>query len=153
MIKLGNLIPLTALFLSVLSSCTGQNKDERTAESMNIRLNSDSSAIELREVPVYIIEKLSSDSLNFLQWSDFFAVYKESQDPEMRDFQSPLSGSYSVEGNRIRFRPDSAFVRGCSYFSRCYTKRLPGTSSDILRSGKLIGDNGYLEFRFNLSDK
>lgn len=153
MIKLGNLIPLTALFLLFIGSCTGQNGNERTAESMNIRLNSDSSAIELREVPVYIIEKLGSDSLNFLQWSDFFAVYEENQDPEMRDFQSPLSGYYSVEGNRVSFRPDSSFVRGRSYFSRCYTKRLPGTPSDILRSGKLMTDNSYIEFRFNLSDK
>lgn len=153
MIKLGNLIPLTALLLLFIGSCTGQNGNEKTAESMNIRLNSDSSAIELIGVPVYIIEKLGSDSLDFLQWSEFFAVYEESPNPEMRDFQSPLPGYYSVEENRVYFRPDSGFVRGRSYFSRCYTKRFPGTSTDILRSGKLMADNSYLEFGFNLSDK
>lgn len=151
--KFASLIQIALLLFLFSSSCTGQKENKRPAENMNIRLNSDSSAIELAEVPVYIIEELLADSLDFSQWSDFFAVYEEGLNPEMRDFQPALSGTYSIEKQSVRFRPDSAFRKGRSYFSRCYTKLLLRKPSDILGSAKLTDRNSYIEFRFNLPDK
>lgn len=151
--KFAGLVQIIVLFFLFLSSCNEKKENEIPTESMNIRLNSDSSVVELGGVPVYILEELQADTLNFSQWSDFFAVYEESQDPEMHDFQPVLSGTYSIEEQRVCFRPDSAFRKGASYFSRCYTKLLLREPSDILRPAKLTDLNSYIEFRFNLPGK
>ena len=123
------------------------------AETIKIKLNSDSSAIELINVPAHIIEEFISDSLDYSQWSNFFAVYEESKDPEMRDFQSAISGTYRIEKERIMFRPDSVFGKGRSYFSRCYTKSLLRSPEDILSSGKLSAADSYIELRFKMANR
>lgn len=151
--KFTNLIQIAALFFLFLSSCTEKRQNERLAETIKLRLNSDSSAIELRDVPAHIIEEFLADSLDYSQWSGFFAVYEESRDPEMRDFQPALSGTYIIDEGMVRFQPDSAFRKGRSYFSRCYTKLLLREPADILGAGKLSVNNSYIELRFSLPDK
>lgn len=122
-------------------------------EIIKIKLNSDSSAVELTDIPAHVLEEFTSDSLDFSQWSNFFAVYEEVKDPEMRDFQSAITGTYRIDKNVITFRPDSAFGKGKSYFSRCYTKVLLSGPEDILSSGKLSASDNSVEFRFKIADK
>lgn len=147
------LIQVFAIFFLILGSCSERRESEIPVETIKMKLNSDSSAIELINVPAHIKEEFISDSLDYSQWSNFFAVYEESKDPEMRDFQSALPGTYRVEKDKIIFRPDSVFGKGKFYFSRCYTKSLLRSPEDILSSGKLSAADSYIEFRFKMTDR
>lgn len=150
--KFRNLVQVYAIFFIILGSCSERRSTDIPADTIKIKLSSDSSAIELTNVPAYIIDKFISDSLDYSQWSNFFAVYEESKDAEMRDFQPPISGTYRIEEQKIIFRPDSVFSKGKSYFSRCYTKLILRSPEDILSSGKLSAADNYTEFRFKMPD-
>lgn len=151
--KFRNLVQVYAIFFIILGSCSEKRSTEIPAETIKIKLSTDSSAIELTNVPDYIIDEFISDSLDYSQWSNFFAVYEESKDAWMRDFQPAISGTYHIEGNKIIFRPDSVFSKGKSYFSRCYTKLLLRSPEDILSSGKLPAADNFTEFRFKLPER
>jgi len=148
--KLKNLFYIPAIILLTLSGC-GQTETTKTANSgIKIRLSSDSSSVELHNIPLNITEELRADSMEADRWKDFFAVYEETSDKEMRDFQSAIDGDYTVKDSLVEFIPAKGFTKGKAYFSRCYTKDILEEPEDIISKRDLSPADGYLEFRFKI---
>ncbi len=148
--KLKNLFYIPAIIFLTLSGC-GETETTKTANSgIKIRLSSDSSSVELYNIPLNITEELREDSMETEQWKDFFAVYEETSDQEMRDFQTAIDGVYTVSDSLVEFIPTNGFAKGKAYFSRCYTKDILEEPEDIISKRDLSSADGYLEFRFTI---
>jgi len=100
-----------------------------------------------------VLEELKSDSLPDSLWTNFFAVYEDINDPEMRDLQPAIEGVYSIEGELIRFKPKINFRRNHLYFARCYTKLLLQDAEDLIETRELFISDGCIEYKFYLTQK
>jgi hypothetical protein len=79
---------------------------DKVSSELKIGLSDDSTEVILFKVPSYMIEELRSDSLKNTDWINFFAVYKDTSDQELRDFQSALEGTYTIAEEMISFKPE-----------------------------------------------
>ncbi len=151
--KLKNLFHISVIFLILFNSCKHEIVQESTQNKLIIRLNPDSSSIELIGLASPVLEELRTDSLPDSLWTNFFAVYEEPSDPEMRDFQPALEGIYTIEGKLVRFKPKDNFRENQLYFARCYTKLLLQDAEDLIETRELFISDGFTEYKFNLSKK
>jgi hypothetical protein len=126
---------------------------ESTQNNLIIRLNPDSSSIELIGLASPVLEELRTDSLPDSLWTNFFAVYEEPEDPEMRDFQPALEGMYTIEEEKVRFKPKDKFIEKQLYFARCYTKLLLQDAEDLIETRELFISDGFTEYKFSISKK
>jgi hypothetical protein len=149
--KLKNLFHISAIILILFTSCWHETEQESIQNKLIIRLNSDSSSIELLGLASPVLEELKSDSLPDSLWKNFLAVYEEHDDPEMRDFQPALEGIYIIEGELIRFKPKNKFRENQLYFARCYTKLLLQDAEDAFKARELFISDGFTEYKFNYS--
>lgn len=113
-------------------------------------LSSNNNSVELSGLSTDILEELRADSLKDAHWINFFAVYEEPSDPEMRDFQPFLEGTYLIEDSLIRFKPRSAFSSGAAYFARSYTGMLLLEEEDLLEKRELFSTDGFIEYKFRI---
>jgi len=151
--KLKNLFHISVIILILFNSCRQEVVQQSPQNKLIIRLNSDSSSVELAGLASPVIEELKSDSLPDSLWTNFFAVYEDPHDPEMRDFQPAIEGKYTIEGELIRFKPKVNFRRKQLYFARCYTKLLLQDAEDLIETRELFISDGFTEYKFNLSQK
>ncbi|WP_411273218.1 hypothetical protein [Daejeonella sp.] len=148
--KLKNLFYISAIILLTISEC-GETVTNKTANSgIKLRLSSDSSSVELYNIPLNIIEELRVDSMEADRWKDFFAVYEETSDQEIRDFQPAIDGFYTVNDSLVKFIPAQGFANGKAYFSRCYTKDILEEPEDIITKRDLSPTDGFLEYKFTI---
>jgi len=136
-------------FFLALNSCKQEMPKDKVGSELKISLSDDNSEVVLSKVPSYMIEEFRSDSLDNTEWMNFFAVYKDTSDQEMRDFQSSLEGNYTIADGMVRFKPYTEFKPGVSYFARCYTKMLLRKPEDIISTRKLFTSGDYIEFKFS----
>lgn len=122
---------------------------DKVSSELKIGLSDDSTEVILSKVPSYIIEELRSDSLKNTEWINFFAIYKDTSDQDLRDFQSALEGTYTIAEKVIRFKPEIEFKPGVSYFARCYTKILLRKPEDIISTRKIFTTGDFIEFKFS----
>ncbi|SKB70319.1 hypothetical protein [Daejeonella lutea] len=148
--KLKHLFYIKAIIFLTLIGCGGTETPKTANSGIKLRLSADSSAVELFNIPLNITEELRADSLGSEQWKDFFAVYEEIADKEMRDFQPAIDGSYNVTDSLVEFIPAGGFTKGKAYFSRCYTKDLLEEPEDIISKRDLSPTGGFLEFTFKI---
>jgi hypothetical protein len=151
--KLKNLFHISVIFLILFNSCKQEIVQESTQNKLIIRLNPDSSSIELVGLASHVLEELRTDSLPDSLWTNFFAVYEEPIDPEMRDFQPALEGIYTIEEEIVRFKPKDNFRENQLYFARCYTKLLLQDAEDLIETRELFISDGFTEYKFNISNK
>lgn len=149
--KLKILFHIAAIIFLTFNSCKQGKVKQSPSNDMLIRLSADSSAVELHHIPPYVIDEFLADSLENSQWENFFAVYEESPDPEMRDFQPALHGQYLIGDGIVRFLPDEDFRKDASYFARYYTRILLQEPQDIISSRKLSSSEGFVEYKFKIS--
>ncbi|MHB1178281.1 MAG: hypothetical protein ACYCZO_08125 [Daejeonella sp.] len=140
---------ITTIFLTFYGCGLGESR-KRTDPGMQIRLLADSTGVVLYNIPLQVTEEFKADSIKGEQWKDFFAVYEEPADPEMRDFQQAVDGSYTVKDASIEFIPAKDFEKGKSYFSRCYTRELMQEPEDIISTRDLSPTDSFLEYKFNI---
>lgn len=133
--------------------CGNSQPPKAKGRGIGIRLTKDSSGVELYRVPLNLVEELMADSMEFDQWRNFFAVYTDTSDTEMRDFQQALPGTYHFTDSIILFKPEKGFIRGKSYFSRCYTRDILEEPEDILATRDLTPTDGFIEYRFTINTK
>ncbi len=149
--KFENLFHIMLIIFLTFYGC-GQNEKKNDPETgMLIRLTADSTAVELYNIPGYVVEEFLADSLNESLWTNFFAVYEETSDPELRDLQPALEGSYEIRDRRVQFYPAGGFRKGILYFARCYTKNLLQQPQDLISSRKLFSSEGFIEFKFRIA--
>ncbi len=147
--KLNNLFYIFIFFFLLLSSCRQEMPKDKVSSELKIGLSDDSTEVILSKVPSYIIEELRSDSLKNTEWINFFAIYKDTSDQDLRDFQSALEGTYTIAEKVIRFKPEIEFKPGVSYFARCYTKILLRKPEDIISTRKIFTTGDFIEFKFS----
>lgn len=140
---------ITIIFLTIFG-CGQAVERKRTDLGLQIRLLADSTGVELYHIPLQVTAEFTADSMKSEQWKDFFAVYKDTSDLEMRDFQNALDGSYSVKDASIEFVPAKGFEKGSSYFARCYMRELLQEPEDIISNRDLSPTDGFLEYKFNI---
>ena len=148
--KLKNLFYIPSIIFLTLSACGGKETTKTANSGILIRLSSDSSSIELYNIPLNITEELRADSMEADRWKDFFAVYEETSDKEMRDFQTAIDGSYTINDSLVEFVPTNGFAKGKAYFSRCYTKDILEEPEDIISKRDLSSTDGFLEYKFTI---
>lgn len=149
--KLKNLFHISVIIFILFHSCTQRKVQQTSNSDLLIRLNSDSIAIELSGLTSLALEEIRNDSIPDSLWINFFAVYEEPADSEMRDFQPALEGSYTIDGQIIRFKPRDNFRENQVYFARCYTKLLLQDAEDLFKTHELFIQDGFTEFKFNVS--
>ncbi|SDM17664.1 hypothetical protein SAMN05421813_10774 [Daejeonella rubra] len=147
--KLNNLFHIFIFFFLVLSSCSQEKPKDSTTNDLLIGLSADSAEVVLSRVPSFIIDEFRADSLDNIQWVNFFAVYKDTTDQEMRDFQPALEGTYTIAEGTVRFKPETEFNPGIPYFARCYTKMLLRKPEDIISTRKIFTTGDFIEFKFS----
>ncbi len=147
--KLNNLFYIFMFFFLILNSCMQEMPKDRVSSELKIGLSNDSTEVILSKVPSYMIEELRSDSLKYTEWINFFAVYKDTTDQEMKDFQPALEGTYTIAEEMVRFKPEIEFKPGVSYFARCYTKMLLRKPEDIISTRKIFNTGDFIEFKFS----
>lgn len=148
--KLKNLFYIILIIFLTFPGCGPSEKEIKANTGVTIALTADSSGVELQRIPSYAIKEFLADSLKTEQWQDFFAVYEEPSDKEMRDFQPAINGSYTIKDSVVSFVPSPAFKKGKSYFSRCYTRELMQEPEDIIATRDLSPTEGFLEYKFKI---
>ena len=146
--KLNNLFYIFMFFFLVLNSCTQEMPKDKVSSELKIGFSDDSTEVILSKVPSYMIEEFRSDSLKNTEWINFFAVYKDTSDKDMKDFQPALEGTYTIDETMVRFKPEIEFKPGVSYFARCYTKMLLRKPEDIISARKIFNTGDFIEFNF-----
>jgi hypothetical protein len=81
-------------------------------------------------------------------WQNLFPVYRMPADTDMKDFQQPQPGSYHLLGAAVIFTPDTPFIKGQTYFLRCYQFGEGKSNWDMLKSGKKLGHQAYIDLTF-----
>lgn len=144
--KLAHSIFMISLFL--VAACQSKPTAPSLANQVQIRLSADSSSVELHAVRPDVVDYLKSDSIGLKEWQSFFSVYPAPADPEMRDFQRPLPGSYRVRDTTIVFIPNEQFEKDSLYFVRCYSRQIMDEPSDLVMGEKLSVATEFVEFEF-----
>ena len=135
------------LFILVIFYGCKQSAKKET--SLIIKVSADSIGVELHNIPSFIIDNFAADTLTQAHWKSFFAVYKEPGNPELRDIQAPLKGTYSIKDSLIIFTPDAGFIKGNKYFVQCYAKKLLLEPQDLISNNKkLLSAGGFIEYKF-----
>lgn len=147
--KLNNLFHISIFIFLALSSCRQEKPKDKVSSELQIGLSANSTEIVLSRVPSYIIDEFRADSLENIQWVNFFAVYRDTSDQEMRDFQPALEGTYTIAKGMVRFKPETEFKPGVPYFARCYTKMLLREPEDIISTRKIFTTGGFIELKFS----
>ncbi|MBC7758502.1 MAG: hypothetical protein H7069_06575 [Phormidesmis sp. FL-bin-119] len=148
--KLKNLFYIPVIIFLTLSGCREKETVKTANSGVKIRLSPDSSSVELYNIPLNIAEELRTDSMENDRWKDFFAVYEETTDDEMRDFQTAMDGAYTVKHSLVEFIPAIGFKKGKAYFSRCYTKDILEEPEDIISKRELSSTGDFLEYKFTV---
>jgi hypothetical protein len=133
----------------LISSCNQEKSMNGTSSEFKISLSKDSTELILSNIPLYMMDEFREDSLDNDLWTNFFAVYRDTSDQEMRDFQPPIKGNYNLLDSSISFKPELDWALNEDYFARCYTKILLRAPADILSSRKVNTNEGYIEFKFS----
>lgn len=137
---------LLLLFAFAMTSCGRTASDQSLG--LAIGLNTDSSAILIKGLPLELMNELEQNPSESIDWRHFFAVYEDVNDTEMQDLAKPLEGTYEIRERMISFRPKSAFQKGQQYIVYCYIQEL---RLDVLTLFKAQGwqqQQRPLEYRF-----
>ena len=146
--KFENLFQIILVSFLVFAGCDSKPTQQALPKKVVISLSADSSFVILQRLPADVLDYLKADSIGQRQWQSIFSVYTDPKNPELRDFQSPLSGIYKVEDSLIYFIPDKAFQKDSAYFSRFYGRDILAQPSDIIKGHKLKGQAQVTEFDF-----
>ncbi|MBC7743878.1 MAG: hypothetical protein H7096_02110 [Flavobacterium sp.] len=113
-----------------------------------LALSLDSTTIELHGMPEDVLNYFKTKKIDEKVWESFFAVYPETKNKELKDFQLAIKGKYRVRDSLIVFLPHINFVIDSSYFARCYSQNLLSKPSDILLGKKISGKKPIAELEF-----
>jgi hypothetical protein len=146
--KINKWFHIFIVFLLLIYSCSSEKNESELTNDLKISLSKDSTEVILSNIPAYVMDEFMEDSLDYNLWTNFFAVYKDTTDQEMRDFRVALEGTYTILNGTIRFKPNSVWSSNEYYFARCYTKTLLRKPEDIISVRKINSPGGFIEYKF-----
>lgn len=118
-------------------------------DEIKIDLSKDSSEILIKGIDPFIFKQITLDSLSEKDWQNILAIYLK-VDEDLQDLQSPIKGSYSIQDNIIRFKPDTTFTKGKEYLVEIYVQKPNSEITEKLKSDQQLFNQNYIskEFRF-----
>jgi hypothetical protein len=120
----------------------------KTTDNVQIEVDKNSKSIKVTGVPPEAIHGIQRDTLSTLTWLNLFPVCSMPVDTDMRDFQPPLTGKYSIVHDDITFTPDVPFKAGQTYFARYYRYDERISSMDLVMHKRTPGKAKYTELIF-----
>ena len=139
---------LFCLFLILAwSACQSPSVVENKL-ALEIRLSPDSSSVMINQIPAELLAELRENTSDSLLWKQFFAVYPEPEDPDMRDFQKALAGTYGILKDGVFFKPNQPFEKGQSYLVLVYAQNKGLNLADLFQKKPGMTDEKPLEYKF-----
>ncbi len=84
-------------------------------------------------------------------WQNIFPVYRMPADTDMKDDQQPQPGHYRLSGSVLVFTPDTAFIKGQTYFLRDYEYGEGKSTWDLFKHKQKLGSQAYIDLSFKMS--
>lgn len=116
-----------------------------TKSAVQMHLVKNDLSIELTGIDSSVTGEITRDSA---AWQNIFPVYRMPADTDMKDFQRPQPGAYRLSGNSLLFTPDTAFIKGQTYFLRAYQFGEGKSTWDIIRHRQKLGSQAYTDLTF-----
>lgn len=104
--------------------------------------------VQVKGIPATELYGLKSDSVSMAAWQSLFPVFKMPADTDLRNYQSPVDGRYSLQNDAITFTPDSPFVKDSTYFARYYRFAEGLNSTNMIMDKRKPGETAYTELIF-----
>jgi hypothetical protein len=146
--KVKNWFHIISISIIFLAACHSDSAKKSAPKEFIISLSADSASLKLRRLPADLLMYLQENNLNEKDWQSIFSVYPKVSDPELQDFQRPLSGSYLIQDSSIVFSPRDGFVKDSSYLARSYMPNVLKQPSDMIMGHKPSGQSKTAEFVF-----
>ena len=131
------------VFLLFSFGCSRQQK----MPVVHIRVVDSGRSISLAGVDPSIMGEISRDTARDV-WENLIPIFRMPADTDMKDFQPMQHGTYRVKDSVVVFTPDTAFVKGKTYFIR-YFRFTGGLSTwDMVRRKKKLGSVAHVDLVF-----
>src|SRR4051812_38663977 len=103
------------LLIILLTACR-----QKANDTVMINVDKGHQAVSVTGIPIYTLHGIKADSLSMETWQNLLPVAAMPADTDMRNYQAPMKGKYSVSETAIIFKPDTPFKAGQTYFARYY---------------------------------
>jgi glutathionylspermidine synthase len=124
------------LFSIFFFSCNSRTNN-KLEELINIEINQDSSAIEVKGIDAFILNELKSDSLSKENLSTNLSVFNK-VDEDLQDLERTITGHYQFTEIGILFKPDEPFQKNKTYLIELYIQNPNTDIEQQLKRGNSI---------------
>jgi len=114
---------------------------------IHISLINQNRSLKLTGFDYAIVQELNRDSAT-ANWQSLVPVYRMPADTDMKDYQSPQPGKYTVADSTVTFTPDTPFLQHQTYFVRFYQYAKGSNMWDHVKQHKKLGDQPYTDLIF-----
>jgi hypothetical protein len=94
-----------------------------------------------------ILGEIQRDSIPGL-WQSLIPVYRMPADTDLKDYQPPQPGIYSLQDSIVVFKPDTPFVKGRAYFIRYYHYDETKSIWDMVKNKQKLGSQPHNDLVF-----
>jgi hypothetical protein len=104
--------------------------------------------IQISGLPADMLYQLNQDTIAD-RWYTLMPVFKMPADADLVDDQPEQPGTYTVTGNTVLYKPDTAFTNGSQYFLRFYHIEKGNSVWDMIGKNKVRpGSHTYTDVIF-----
>jgi len=129
-------------FLILCLGCTSNTK----STAIHINLINDRS-LKITGLDYTLVQEINSDSAT-ANWQGLVPVYRMPADTDLKDYQKPQPGKYSVTYGAVIFTPDTPFTKLQAYFVRYYHYDQGRSLWDDITKHKKLGQQQYTDLIF-----
>jgi hypothetical protein len=126
--------------------CLGCKHQSQTAV-LHIGLVDSGRSLKIKGFGVAIAAEINRDTSTGV-WETLLPVYRMPADTDMKNYQPVQPGSYLLKDSIIVFTPDTPFVKGQTYFMRCYQFGGGSSAWDYVKGKKRPGSMHYVDLGF-----
>jgi len=127
----------TWVLLLLLFGCSGKPK----APSVHVSLTDSNKSLRFSGLDLAIINEINRDSVPEA-WASLAPVFRMPKDTDLKNYQPVQHGRYVLRDSSVIFTPDTPFVKGQIYFTRCYQFEGNGIW-DYIKGKKRLGEAPY----------
>ena len=108
----------------------------------------DKNTISIGNVDNNLLANLAKDTIAYEQWKNLLPVYRMPADTDMKDYQQPQPGRYTLKNNAVIFSADTPFQKKGVYFVRLYHLQDDSNVWALLKGQWKQGSPAYKECIF-----
>ncbi|MDB5087994.1 MAG: hypothetical protein JWR09_1988 [Mucilaginibacter sp.] len=125
-------------------ACTSKPK----APVVHISLTDSNRSVKFKGLDYAIVSEIGRDSIPGM-WESLLPVYRMPADTDLKNYQPVQHGRYTLKDSAVIFTPDTAFIKGQTYFMRYY--QFKGENVwDYIKGKKRLGTVGYSDLVIKL---